>query len=553
MEKKEKESEGCTGGAPCNTNKQTECCKEKEKKKGPRVTPCVAPTGNPEEEPSCQTDSLIERERLENKAKRRNIVHPKNKCFKCLAPPAIAYRNGLVCCKECFKSAVVETHFRSVIRGFLNPKPREIAKFLILLSGGPGSVALSFMAAETIHGKTQSKRKMFVEAEMLHVDESVFYPWHGTVRPEILITEDKAPIADNEMADKPVETSSNHPEPDQKQPTYESLTQNEENLLRLKKLSKDIGLKLHIVSLAKKYKLTQDSAKDMLEAASDRGSCKEDIIVYLRNAAVEDFARKNGFGNLVVGDTGLRVASNTICSIIKGKGVWFEALARESGEFFPGTNDLRICRPLKEFLPKEIFFYLHSQGLTNYVQSRLNISTQAPAKVQALPGAGNYTRIIDHFLDTLQKEFPSTIFTVLTTTEKVKVDVDLQKKNEAALELELAKLKPLAQVPQTEGQLPTPVPTPTPAPTSAPSAHLYPPRPLCPICRGPQDDFNALEFGFDRPLINPEDKTALSMANLDKQLQASMDPFSKSLCFSCAKMISWANDPEVFKRVFVKE
>jgi len=46
-----------------------------------------------------QVSGQIQRDRLEAKEKRKNIVHPKDKCFKCQEKPTIAYRNGLVCCK----------------------------------------------------------------------------------------------------------------------------------------------------------------------------------------------------------------------------------------------------------------------------------------------------------------------------------------------------------------------------------------------------------------------------------------------------------------------
>ena len=208
---------------------------------------------------------MLEKARLDAKEKRRNIVHPKNLCFKCHAKPTISYRNSLVCCKTCFKDSVIETHFRSVIRSFLDLKANKDGKFLILLSGGPGSLCLAYMASETINQKAVSKRKMFIKAELLYINEEVFYPW------------------DKEFKD--------------------------ENLARLEQFAAAIDLKLNVVDLGQKYKLDYESAADILEANSDRGSCREDTITFLRNSAIEDFAIKNDFHNLVVGDTGLRVVS----------------------------------------------------------------------------------------------------------------------------------------------------------------------------------------------------------------------------------------------------
>ena len=88
--------------------------------------------------------------------------------------------------------------------------------------------------------------------------------------------------------------------------------------------------------------------------------------------------------------------------MVKGRGVWFESLAKMSTEFFPGDPSLRVCRPLKEFTPKELYYYMHSNGLTGYCLTRTNLSLHTSKKVAALPGSGNFTKVIDNFLNSLQ-------------------------------------------------------------------------------------------------------------------------------------------------------
>lgn len=163
----------------------------------------------------------------------------------------------------CFKSAVVETHFRGVIRGFLNPSPTAVGKSLVLLSGGPSSLALAFMMGETVNNKSTSKRRMFVSAELLHIDESIFYPW--------------------------------------------DVEHEQKNVDKLKKFASLVNLPLTIVSIAEKYKLTPETAKQLVEANSERGSCREDTIQFLRNSVIEDFSLKKNFDKLLVGDSALRV------------------------------------------------------------------------------------------------------------------------------------------------------------------------------------------------------------------------------------------------------
>ena len=153
-----------------------------------------------------------------------------------------------------------------MIRGFLEPKPQKVGRFLLLLSGGPCSLALAYMTSETVNSKTQSKRKMFIEGEMLHIDESVFYPWDRAHR--------------------------------------------EDNLKKLEDFAALCGMPLTVVSLEEKYKISEADAESILQANSDRGSCREDTITFFRNSAIQDFALKHRHTHLLIGDSGLRVASS---------------------------------------------------------------------------------------------------------------------------------------------------------------------------------------------------------------------------------------------------
>lgn len=94
--------------------------------------------------------------------------------------------------------------------------------------------------------------------------------------------------------------------------------------------------------------------------------------------------------------------------MIKGRGLWFESYAREITDFFPGDSSIKLCRPIKEFVPKEIFYYLHSNDLTKYVITRTNMSLHTSKKVAALPGNGNFTKVLDNFLNSLQVKFSET-------------------------------------------------------------------------------------------------------------------------------------------------
>lgn len=137
-------------------------------------------------------------------------------------------------------------------------------KVLFLVSGGPNSLSMTFMAGESLNGNSFSKRKMFFSGEILHVDESCFYQ--------------------NEES----ETS-------------------QENMEKLKMFSEDISMKLNILKIEEVFDFTKEQALEMLSSAKNRGSCREDIIEILRNRAIHKFCKENDFMRIASGDNGLRV------------------------------------------------------------------------------------------------------------------------------------------------------------------------------------------------------------------------------------------------------
>ncbi len=196
---------------------------------------------------------------------------------------------------------------------------------------------------------------------------------------------------------------------------------------------------------------------------------------------------------------------------MKGKGAWFESLAKEQTTFFPGESHLRVCRPLKEFVPKEVYYYLHSNDLTKYVITRTNFSVHASKKVANLPGRGNFTLVMDDFLNKLQDDFPSTIFTVLKTSEKIKVDKVLAFRSNDKEVLE---------------------------------TH-------CKLCKGFIDTSNILECGFDHCLIDPEPAN-LTMERLQKTYNDHLTDFEKILCHACKKLMNYASDSKLLEDVLSK-
>lgn len=217
--------------------------------------------------------------------------------------------------------------------------------------------------------------------------------------------------------------------------------------------------------------------------------------------------------------------------MIKGRGSWFEALAKETSEFLPGSPKIQVCRPLKEFLPKEIYYYLHSNGVIQYVITRPNLTTQSSKKVASLPGMGNFTKVLDDFLNRLQKEYPSTIFTVLNTTEKVKVD------------LELLRGTLVTGGKGDDGKIIKPLQVMTPAEEAHAASR-------CLMCRGRVDPSNALESGFDHLLVGDPDPESVTLPKLQEKFLQEMTPFEKAICYGCKRIVRGAASSDLIAKVF---
>ena len=227
----------------------------------------------------------------------------------------------------------------------------------------------------------------------------------------------------------------------------------------------------------------------------------------------------------------------------KGRGNWFESLAKEKTEFFPGEAKIRVCRPLKEFLPKEIYYYMHSNQLTDYVITRTNLTTQVSNKLESVPGKGNFTKVLDDFLNKLQDEFPSTIFTVLNTSEKIKMDMNLlyQRTHPEEPTDQAHPSKP--KVADMEDDKPKAaiqanVPTKNQAPIGR-----------CHMCRGILDSSNLLESGYDKELIGLK-KMDHPLSVLQKSYESGLTPFEVGLCHACKRIMQHASNKQIISNFF---
>lgn len=220
------------------------------------------------------------------------------------------------------------------------------------------SLCLAYMTGMSKKFNTKSKRKMFFEAELLFVDQSAFYQL----------------------------------DPDNKEIS---------ELIRKKiqEFSEWIELKLNVIELDRHFDLSEEQCKKLVEDNQDKGSCREDSIMILRNRAIVDFCKREEVSKLIAGDNGLRAATNAFDCIIKGRGHQFSNFSNGSTTFFADeTLSIQLVRPLRDFLPKEISFYFKSTGLEKFLAERKNIALFNTGRSKGLPGRGNFGNIIESFL-----------------------------------------------------------------------------------------------------------------------------------------------------------
>lgn len=135
---------------------------------------------------------------------------------------------------------------------------------------------------------------------------------------------------------------------------------------------------------------------------------RADYLFFAIRRTLIDFAHREGYGKVLLGDSGSRVAGKLLAWICKGRGA---ALCQESS-YSVSIGGVLLCRPMKDILDKEIALYVHLSHLPVYGSLPL---TQ---KVD-LPGMGSIDQLTQGFLANLQEKFPATTHTVLRTAGKL--------------------------------------------------------------------------------------------------------------------------------------
>ncbi|KER27777.1 LOW QUALITY PROTEIN: hypothetical protein T265_13736 [Opisthorchis viverrini] len=137
-----------------------------------------------------------------------------------------------------------------------------------------------------------------------------------------------------------------------------------------------------------------------------------ELDIWIRQLLFVECAKRLGCDFLCLGDTGTRLATKFLVSVIEGRGDQVCGGTSFSDERY---QDVTIIRPLYEFQTKELVFYARFCRLEPLIS--YNVVTDA---VLERPGVTSLPRLCEDFLLGLQfGGFPSTTQTVLSTCSKI--------------------------------------------------------------------------------------------------------------------------------------
>jgi len=143
-------------------------------------------------------------------------------------------------------------------------------------------------------------------------------------------------------------------------------------------------------------------------------SAQEDLINSLKHALLVNVARKTKSSILLLGDSSTRVAIKTISLTSKGRGFSLPFEISAEASCYAG---LSIIRPMRDCLAKEIGLYNFFKELHHPAIPFL--STGSPPKA-------SITRLSEEFIIGLDRDFPSTVSTVVRTANKLNPSTNIQ-------------------------------------------------------------------------------------------------------------------------------
>ncbi|ORX97935.1 hypothetical protein K493DRAFT_406773 [Basidiobolus meristosporus CBS 931.73] len=331
-------------------------------------------------------------------------------CVKCKVANAEYLIRHAQYCKQCFTHTFVGK-FRIIVSKSKFVVGRKECKPNVLLafSGGPSSRALIHMMKDFHIGDNPEIKKKTIlgNVKICHVDESVVCgPEEGTLKQVQDITSQYTfPFVGASLEDV---FSSEYTE-----------SGDFEQVLRTATLSRDASAKNHdqLKAVLEDSSLTNREKIHALLSGVTKTTAKEDLIAYLKNRLLLRIAQRENCSIILLGDSATRIAIKCIAYTSKGRGF---SLPYDVATEIEAENGIGYLRPLRDCLTKEIGIYNHLNKLeTVFVPT---LTTGAPIKA-------SIDRLTEDFITGLDRDFPSTVSTVVRTASKL-VPTESSEKNE---------------------------------------------------------------------------------------------------------------------------
>ncbi|CAG9334515.1 unnamed protein product [Blepharisma stoltei] len=274
----------------------------------------------------------------------------KQLCYKCgVKPPNYKIRSQKVC-RDCFIKNT-EHLFRSNLKALLSPKKGE--NLLIAISGGANSMSMLHLT-DTCKNPEKTTKLMQFTPVLLYIDDSFIYH-----TPQSQVSE------------------------------------------FLESVEKRYNVHINVIKIEEKI-------PDIEEQLNLPSQAKSDMLYFVINNLITDFARENNYQKVITGESASRVSTLVMSEICKGRGVSVSSFSSP----ILLVDGITIARPLRELLEKEVAIYHSIYDVP--------LLTKLPmAQSLTLPWAGSMDILIQDFLGNLQSKFPSTTHTLLRTATKL--------------------------------------------------------------------------------------------------------------------------------------
>ncbi|KAG1470882.1 hypothetical protein G6F56_002432 [Rhizopus delemar] len=163
----------------------------------------------------------------------------------------------------------------------------------------------------------------------------------------------------------------------------------------------------------------QEELKKLFDSIK-KTTAKEDLLYHIKMEMLMQVAEREGCTYIFFGDSATRQAIKMISWTAKGRGYSLPLDISVDTEI----RGMGIMRPMKDMLSKEIGLYNHFSALQ--VLPPYNYSTMMPPK-------SSIDRLTEGFINSLERDFPSTVSTVCRTTLKLTPAKDMDMSRQCAV------------------------------------------------------------------------------------------------------------------------